>query len=252
MRTRCHNCLLVVYIVTVLPHRRLTRRCSLYLSSSFVSRWAVHVSHLRSLFLSLSLSLCMYIYIYLSFFFGHENSVLYRRGFHRTLECIGPKKSVYTGEPVYKNRFARADQITKTRIVAGRPQLLLAFPDALDSTRSGYVSREYTRETVLANSKRKQSCTDSSETRKRFVCTRLEEIPATAVPSSAAAFSNIDPDLVGALCRNQPMNAPLAPLLPFSTHVRNTSNELAFVDKTSRFAGPAESKHLRTFSTRSP
>lgn len=34
VRTRCQKYLLVVYIVTVLPHRPLPRRCSLFVSSS--------------------------------------------------------------------------------------------------------------------------------------------------------------------------------------------------------------------------
>lgn len=35
---------------------------------------------------------------------------------------------------------------------------------------------------------------------KTVACGQIEEVLATDVPSFAAAFSNIDPDLVGALC----------------------------------------------------
>lgn len=72
--------------------------------------------------------------------------------------------------------------------------------------------------------------------RKRLdCCTLLEEIPATGVPSSAAAFSNIDPDLVGALYWSQPIDDTLTPLLLYSNRVRNTSSGLLFADKTMMF-----------------
>lgn len=62
LRTRYHY-LLVVYIVTVLPHRRLTRRCSLFASTSTVpwifisSRSGLTLFLLLALFLSTFFSL---------------------------------------------------------------------------------------------------------------------------------------------------------------------------------------------------
>lgn len=52
------------------------------------------------------------------------------------------------------------------------------------------------------------SCANVKAARPRLC---LEEVPATGVPSTAAAFSYIDPDLACALCPGQPMNGTAAP-----------------------------------------
>ena len=69
---------------------------------------------------------------------------------------------------------------------------------------------------------------------------RLEVIPATGVPSSAAAFTNIDPDLVSALCCSQPINDFLTPLPAYSNRVHNTLYGLTFTDKILIFLGSAK------------
>lgn len=48
--------------------------------------------------------------------------------------------------------------------------------------------------------KQSENEVDNSWLLSENVCEQAEEVPETDAPSFAAAFSNIDPDLVGALC----------------------------------------------------